>query len=276
MQKSILENWFNNLNNNGLNKEILILGCNNIDSNFEKGIRDIFANFRDLLFIEKISKFNKDSIKENKNKNILIYTFSNINFNWFDNFKEIDCEFILVQINTLEELTYKSNLSCKFLKNYEPFHMLNDISLMEIDINYFIDNKSNSILKFTQKSINDFLYRGKKNININTIRNDIEYYKSTFILTSRLAIFIYKLCRLEPFASEKEIGEFYAKQFGKSKVFNNKRFSISNTKGYPTEPFIYQNRRNLREQIALKLKERGVSPETIFYATDIDISKLHY
>lgn len=164
-------------------------------------------------------------------------------------------------------------VSTYYLSKLEPFTVLSNFRMLEYFISIFIDSKPNFIFRFTQNSIREYLYRGKYSINIDRIKNDIDYYYATSFLTSRLAIFIYKICNFEPSASDKNIGEYYAKEFGKSITLNNKKFSISNTKGYPTKQFNYQDRYTLREEIAKKLADRNVAADIIYFATNIDVNK---
>lgn len=277
-EQNYLQNWLSNIPNN----QILILGYNekSEDKNnekiklFEKSIKDSFSIYERSIYIDKITKINKKSLEENKNKSILAYTTSNINFAWFDNFKSMNYEFAFVQINRIEDIYNIPLQPIYYLTKLDPYIILNDISIVEYFINIFIDPKSDFIFKFNQNSIKEYLYRGKYSIDIDRIKEDIKYYKSTFLLTSRLAIFIYKIYKFEPLASEKYIGIYYANKYKKSKTFNNKEFSISNTKGYPTKPFIYQDRYSLREEIARKLASRNISAEDIFFATNIDINKI--
>lgn len=210
-EQNYLQNWLNNIPNN----QILILGYNEkVNKNnekiklFEKSIKDRFSIYESSIYIDKITKINKKSLEENKNKTILAYTTSNINFAWFDNFKSMNYEFVFVQINRIEDIYNINNTPLKqicCLAKLEPFKILNEIHILEYIINIFIDPKSDFIFKFNQGSIKEYLYRGKYSIDIDRIKEDIKYYKSTFLLTSRLAIFIYKICKFEPLASEKYI-----------------------------------------------------------------------
>ena len=284
-EQNYLQNWLRNIENYIPNNQILILGYNDkIDDKnnekiklFEKSIKDSFSKYESSLYIDKITKINKKSLEENKNKSILAYTTSNINFAWFDNFKSTNYEFVFLQINRIEDIYNIHNIPLVpiyYLSKLDTSLILNDIRILEYFINIFIDPKSDFIFKFNQGSIKEYLYRGKYSIDIDRIKEDIKYYKSTFLLTSRLAIFIYKICKFEPLASEKYIGIYYANIFKKSRTFNNKEFSISNTKGYPTKQQNYQDRYSLREEIAKKLASRNISAEDIFFATNIDISKI--
>lgn len=280
-EQNYLQNWLRNIENNIPNNQILILGYNDKNNEkiklFEKSIKDSFSKYESSLYIDKITKINKKSLEENKNKSILAYTTSNINFAWFDNFKSTNYEFVFLQINRIEDIYNIHNIPLVpiyYLSKLDTSLILNDIRILEYFINIFIDPKSDFIFKFNQTSIKEYLYRGKYSIDIDRIKEDIKYYKSTFLLTSRLAIFIYKICKFEPLASEKYIGIYYANIFKKSKTFNNKEFSISNTKGYPTKQQNYQDRYSLREEIAIKLHSKNVPADIILFATNIDIYKI--
>jgi hypothetical protein len=120
-----------------------------------------------------------------------------------------------------------------------------------------------------KKSIELFLYRNVS-ITTETILGDIDFLVNKSILTSRLAIFIYKICTFEYNASDKEIGLYFSKYYGRSKVINNKKFGIINTKGYAIGLNIHEQQ--IRLDIARKLEERGVAKDIIFFATDINFS----
>lgn len=68
--------------------------------------------------------------------------------------------------------------------------------------------------------------------NIDRIKKDIEYFKNSAVLTSRLAIFIYKICRWNFNISGTKVGTFFAYHYNKSKNYNNKEYDIKNVKGY--------------------------------------------
>lgn len=276
-QSTFLQNWIQN-NNDNMKKKILILGYSDKSFDFRKHIYENFPDIKETIFIEKLTKFNEKTYQDNKNKNIIVYTNSNINFDWFDNFKIYDdLVFYFIQFYTEEEqYKYKSSSSIInfYFEKIEPIIILNNINKVEYFINVFIEPNSDFLLKFNNYSINEYFFRNKDKIDLYRIKTDIEYLKSTFILTSRLAIFIYKFSKFEPYTNEKKIGEYFAKYFGKSKIFNNKKFSISNTKGYKIESYSYQTNNNLREEIAFKLLDCNVPTETILFATNIDVTKI--
>ena len=118
-----------------------------------------------------------------------------------------------------------------------------------------------------KKSVELFLYRNTS-ITIEIILGDIEFLVNKSILTSRLAIFIYKICTFEYDASDKEIGLYFSKYYGRSKVINNKKFGVINSKGYAIGVNIHEQQ--IRLDIARKLKESNVPKEIITFATGIN------
>jgi len=72
-------------------------------------------------------------------------------------------------------------------------------------------------------------------------------------LTSRLGIFIYKICTFFHDATDKKIGLYYSQKLGKSKPYNNKRFNIKNTKGYFVNNIQQRKEHKIRSEIASKL-----------------------
>ena len=67
---------------------------------------------------------------------------------------------------------------------------------------------------------------------INRIKKDIAYLKDSTVLTSRLAIFLYKVCTWNFNISSTKVGKIFALHYKRSKNYNDKKFDIKNAKGY--------------------------------------------
>ena len=96
------------------------------------------------------------------------------------------------------------------------------ISFIEFFIDIYFDN-----FKY-QKPLLLF----SNGYDINRIKKDIAYFKNSAVLTSRLAIFIYKICKWNFNISKTKVGKEFALYYNKSKVYNDKKFDIKNTKAY--------------------------------------------
>ena len=179
----------------------------------------------------------------------------------------------------LNILTVMNNGQCEntLLSMRNPLDIIDkDIDYIKSFISSFITGEYPNTIHFTKSYVKKFLFRGFSSLTIDTIVNDIDYFKKYNVLTSRLAIFIYKICTFKLFDSDKEIGAFYTKQFGKSKVSNNKSCNISNVKAY----HLSENKEeaikyNIKIQIATALLMRDAcSIENLSYATGIDTTIL--
>jgi len=140
-------------------------------------------------------------------------------------------------------------------------------SFLQKFISNFITT-TNAIYPVPKKSIQLFLYRNLPSITNETIINDIDFLQYRSILTSRLAIFIYKICTFHYTASEKEIGLYFAKYYGRSKVVNGKAFGVINVKGYIIKNLHLQEQQ-IKLDIAKKLLYLKVPQEIIQQATGI-------
>lgn len=287
--KELIRIWFNNLKNGRQNSEILLLCFNDNKINFKIELDKHLDNFNDSLYINIFSKFNNEELQKNKKKNIILLNNVDINLFNLDNFKNENITILFTEINNIVELnnlinTPPNNLMNPnqlqqhffYIKKLDFLFVLKNIYIIENIIDIFMNDNKNTTCKFNKSSIKRYLFRGKESIDLNRIKNDITYYKKSFQLTSRLAIFIYKICTFDLTANEKYIGLEFAKNFAKSKILNNKKFDITNTKGYSTINFIYNNELNIRLDIANKLRNLNIcNNEEIFNITGIDLNLLN-
>ena len=192
-------------------------------------------------------------------------------------------------INVLYVYTYNSYLyNIKFFKEETPEIYYFRISNLQIALDYIwkcyntiIFNNRNNYIGLVTKT-EEFIktHFGKKIINtlckkykIDVIENDIWYFKNTGILTSRLAIVMYRIYILDFDSSDTKVGRFFSKIFGKSKPCNDKKHSIKNVKGYKVadnaiDLFILEE----RVQIATRLKMMNIEDGIISQATGLTIN----
>ncbi|MDD2291556.1 MAG: hypothetical protein PHV52_04700 [Aliarcobacter sp.] len=235
------------------------------------------------LVITSLKKLTKEKLNSLGTKNILLIENDVSDINYLMKFKDKKIKILFHSVYNTEQLdNYWINpvenqhiILCKNLTYYlyirEPEITFSTISYIKEFISIFLHNKKDSILSFSKNSINQYLFRNIENFTMETIFNDIRYFEEQSILTSRLGIFIYKICTFYINASEKEIGTYYSKIFGKSKVYNNKRYEIANIKGYKIPVIKISEEMNIINKIVDKLKEKNVDEEIISYATEINL-----
>ncbi len=279
---NLTNQWFANVKNNIINKEILLLICLDKKLKLEEKLQGFFPQ-SNLLYINNISKFNQQELENSKGKNIILVSFSDINLHWFNLFLDDQYSILfskiynennlinLVSMTTILQIRNSQIDHLIYFQKQDIDFILNNIYILEDMIQYLLSDNSNNTRVFSKISIKSALFRGRDYMDMERIYTDTKYYKSSFMLTSRLAIFIYKLCLLDANASDKEIGEYFKGIYGKSKVLNNKKFNIVNTRGYATKEKKYQSEFEIRQQIAYSLQQAGVSNDTIFNATGITL-----
>lgn len=274
--------WFENIYDGTVNINIVLLCL--------KDIKDIKTN-RELYKITEnnfniqIYNFSKLDVKKLNSDigitNIVAYTnhnFSFVNLNVLKNNMKI----ILVDeyntysdfISHLNNKYYHKSIYPHFIfQKYEPINVISDVLGIGF-IGKFIYtliniNNNNNKCKIDKHSINVYLLRNIPKVSIKTILGDIEFLKFKSILTSRLAIFIYKICTFDYNASEKKIGLYFSKNYGQSKIVNGKKFGVVNTKGYIINENIAEQQ--IKLDIAKKLQELQVNNYTILQATGIKL-----
>jgi hypothetical protein len=204
-------------------EEILILNLR-CEKNILKDIRKKF-NIESNLYVASFKELTKENLFKNKSKKILIIEGKSIELSELRKLKD----FKKIKL-------YSSNLKekkCEYLYVNEEFDIYGNLSYIKNIIHLLINQKTDSIKIFNEKSIEQQLFRNINTISIETIINDIDYLEKTSILTSRLGIFIYKFLTFNFNTSDKKIGSFYSEKFNStSKVFNNRYYNIKNVKGY--------------------------------------------
>jgi len=230
--------------------------------------------FDDKLFIKPLSNIKLSDIDaaEKSNQQIILYFDKQVN---------------LTTLNILQSGKYRYlYYDLRYTKKNLPFHLKKNepIDIVEMNILYikefitiFLTHNQNQKPIFTLTQINTLLFRSKKNITLETIHKDIKFLEQHNKLTSRLAIFIYKLCTFEFHASDKEIGLYFSNHFGKSKPLNKKSYGIQNVKGYDLNGYMDNPIYNTKVQIAAKLsnmQNQTINQDTILQATGIDINNV--
>lgn len=129
------------------------------------------------------------------------------------------------KIIDFQKATDSTLINLKFQWKFFNIFSLNFVSIMQC-IEDFIETYFENFK--SEKPL--FLFSSRHDIN--RIKKDIEYLKYSAVLTSRLAIFIYKICTWDFNISSTKVGKKFALHYNKSRIYNNKKFDIKNTKGY--------------------------------------------
>jgi hypothetical protein len=269
-----IEVWYNNYNS---------------QYNFQYNSHNIF-----LIYLKEDSgqrRIYSNTERESENDRFIIKQLVTIKSSDIDNSVRSNKQLILyfdkpmrlIDLSILKHSNYSYvyfdldiNQSLFIFKYFEPTNIIqNRIEYIKRFFEIFLSSNKDKKSIFNLTQINTFLLRNKKNISLETILKDIIFLEHHNKLTSRLAIFIYKICTFEFNAGEKEIGLYFSQHFGKSKPLNKKSYGIQNVKGYdiiryPNNPIC-----NTKVQIANILSNminKPINRNTILDATGIDIN----
>ena len=285
----LISHWFYKIKNNFTNTEILLLNFKNKDEAKEFFESDFTKNNKNLL-VTSLQKLSKKDLNSMNKRSIILVASKEISFGHLgvlkdENIKILFCE--ITHLKQLENYISSSNYHQQkpmilsqdshyfYLQNLDPSAIVYNVNYAKYFISTFLDYEEDNDLSFNQQSIKLFLLRNVHGITIDTILNDIKYFEFTGVLTSRLAIFIFKMCTFYYDATDKEIGTFYADILGTSRVYNNRRFSISNTKGYLVQDVQQRTEYNIKVEIASYLVNHNACDKNILsQATGLTLNDL--
>jgi hypothetical protein len=214
---------------NTTNLYLLVFNSSNEYINFKKNNSN---NLRqNNIILGKIEEIKK--IQDNGKIRILA-VIKNITDKEIEYFNQETGEILLLsnQNHIFSSNPLTSGLSKICLDKPEARNLYSLILLINTRINTMIKGDIPFNCKIRESDIKKYLYRNQNNLNLNTILNDLLFLEAEYKLTSRLAIFIYKLLTYDFKASDKVIGTYFALSFGKSKILNNKRFNVVQKRGY--------------------------------------------
>lgn len=290
IRRDLISYYFYNLRKNRINTEILLLSFKNKKDSKEFKEDYLIKNCEDLI-VTSLNKITKKDLNSKNKKNIILVENEEISFEKLKIFQEENIKILFSGIYDFREVIehfeynhtgYKKpevrQIDCHhfYLRKRSLDNIIDNIEYAKLFISDFLDHESDSELKFSQYSIKVSLLRNSNTITIDTILNDIKYFENTGILTSRLGIFIYKICTFFNDATDKEIGLFYSKKFGKSRPYSNKRFGITNTKGYLINNIRQREEYKIRSEIAsYLLNDTNLNKSTISKATGLTINELN-
>ena len=271
-----LKIWFSNIQHNLVNNDILLFCVQDkkINIEIEKFINSSNMNIQ-IVQLHKLTKEMMNS-KNAGQKNIIAYCHKEFSLGHLGILKSENSRIILMELVHFQQFVdyfyNKQTMNQNFwiMQKQDTTSIissLDGIQFIHTFISKFITGNANQC-KINKKSVELFLYR-KASITIETILGDIDFLVNKSILTSRLAIFIYKICTFDYDASDKEIGLYFSKHYGRSKVINNKKFGVINTKGYATQ--LNMHDQQIQLDIAIKLEKRGVTKDIIAFATGVNL-----
>lgn len=140
----------------------------------------------------------------------------------------------------------ESEHSLYYIQQKDPIKIVyQDIAAIQNSLYLLLNN--NRLYRY--KNLNSIFLRNKKF----DIINDLNCLDKYGVLTSRLAIAIYKVACLNATANETEVGNFCRTELGiSSKNFSNKHFNMSSVKSYRLKKY-NANEEAIRVEIAKNL-----------------------
>jgi len=300
MEKHLIKEWFSNVNSGYINDTILVFE-DFADKRLADELKRIFKK-SESFDLKNVSVESSNYVENTENKNrIIVIKEKETQFN-FSNYR-------ILYISTTDTYFY-------FVKDMESYVQSKDTRVLDLsqkeiytfyikrtDPYEFIANRSNEIYDFVMNRdlaskaklwidqsslmtrnyyellIDDTTY--KPNSFHESLRGDIQMLKEDDILTSRLAIVIYRTTQFDVKASATKIGRYFHNTTGvKSKTYNPKhpRIRVIHTELYKRSFKGYDLRINEREMairreiaknlLSLGLKELNLA--TIAKMTGVD------
>jgi len=289
-KEDLVLHWFYNINNDITNKDILLINFKS-KSVYNEFIKSNYFKKNNNLLITSLQKLTIKDLNNMGKKSIILVENKEVSFGHLEVLKDENIKILFCGISNFDEVKNyikPSNFSSQkprilsqylyhfYLQNLDPLDIIYNISYAKYFISSFLDYERNNDLSFNQQSIKLFLFRNIQTITIDTMLNDIKYLEHSSILTSRLAIFLFKICTFYCNATDKEIGTYYASKLKiRSRVYNNKRFNISNTKGYYIKNMQQRTENNVKINIASYLLNKNACDINILsQATGLSLSAL--
>lgn len=263
--------WFQNAKSNQNNLEILVLTTPNENENIMWKDKIAIMDIPTLL-ITTSKNLSTENLANEEYCNILLVEKNEISLSLLMKLKEAGKALLFantrsftIQYNYINEnisipeygnclqiykVTTDKSLINKRLNLVTP----NVLNYIEYVIRTFINSYDLNAVCFKKSEINHALFDNKKGITIDVILSDITYLQNESCLTSRLGIFIYKICTWDFKATNVTIGKYYAEKFGKSKPLNTKKYTIVNQRGYEVPNFAKDIVTRTKIDIARNLK----------------------
>ena len=287
----LIKEWFNNILY-GIDNQNTILLLEDIDGTLENTItyllpeRKATQNDTCAVFDIRI-KIPYEIIKNFKNTILIIPAekssaeYPNLDFNKLLSFKILyisadNTDFYSNILNYIN-LSQAENF-IQIVNNERHLHFIERVNLHELLTNnrnfLWLNGYLNFIVKRYFKFCNEVnchssLVKGttfKETTYSTDMKNDVNLFIASNILTSRLAVIIYRVAFLDPNANTTKIGIYFQKKSGsKSKVFSAKTHkslaNIPDLKGKSFKAYdfnVNESEIAIREEIAIKLTELDI------------------
>lgn len=187
----------------------------------------------------------------------------------------------------------------KEIKKRDPYQFVKedlDDGVMYDILVYILEEHEKKDFNIVDKIVNNISISSKRNDFLKDLNFNLILLKTRKILTSRLAVIIYRLLKLDLYASTTKIGRYFNKKTGnKSQVFNSTMLITTKSKEElraksraKSTKLDYYNSKNfrgydlnvnsreiaIRKEIANKLKERtSLTTEEIIEITGLPINE---
>lgn len=284
-------NWIENIKKGNMNDSILCI----YDSTLIQTLAEEDKKYKYNKILELINLCDSRVVNSlKKNSNFILYFNSIKNYKCLKNIKDI--KFLYIDKKILK--SDRVNVNEDSIKSYlticksEPY----DFLMLDIDykiksqiVKYYLD----FFVRFLQIKEEIFLMEtgyiefnlNKPDIHISCIvENELRILEKNKIITSRLAIFIYRLFSFDIEASSTKIGRYFAeKTRSKSKVLTRKAFfkKVGNIIGYDFSAIrvydlsVDEKTESIKKEIAIRLLnisgEKRLDVKTISEAVSLDI-----
>lgn len=272
----LVKSWFNDRRQGIENNTILMIGV--IDNIRTRGyIKEKIKNNQFLDIVNEPIEFNY-FVKTNNQKNLIFLSKFNSSRDLIDlsylfeksiiYIKELD--FLEIDLDNFYDFILSNDFDFHTSDRYKYYIEIVSLfkdDLFNIDFNFFeflnyrLKNQLNTIVDFDLYTVllNNTTYEVENFFDV--LKGDILMLTKDRLLTSRLAIVLFRVCHLDFKATTTKIGRYFSKNIGsKSRVFNynNSRISFKhsdlngkNFKAYDLN--IDEREDNIRIEIALEL-----------------------
>ena len=216
MENNELIKWLNNIKNNVINEGVLYIKNLRLKTKFNifdlsnfKNINDfknknlISTNYINKYIFETFLEFNPKILYvrcDEKTLSKFEFFFENIKIDIEEEFKDI--EFFLIERIKLQDVLNKENLY-DFIQ--ERRNILTNIFEEDNEVIFMEENyklEANAVVSSNKR----FYYNNMVFESFRLIQFDINILKNSNLLTSRLANYIYKICLLYVYSTDKFIG----------------------------------------------------------------------
>ena len=244
----LLGNFIHNMINNKQNNKVLVL-CGL--SYRPQHIVDLLKNTTSAYIIkniEEVKDLNQLKYIISEGNHIILIVKNGFPFNIF---KNVNLEMIIINVTysgiiedvllNIQEYPKKIDLSPKlsnhlYLKKRElKYFLIMDYSTLSKNLSLIFERNNRNKFKITDSSITKFFMYKPMNVYqwLDQIQNHIIFLCEEKILTSRLAIVLYRIAYLDSTVSEKTIGEYISKLLSiKSSQKSSSRLGIKQCKAY--------------------------------------------